>query len=140
MVKYLNRYYYLAPLWFLVEIIFWPGFRAGIIFGNSTAGIAAFYAVETGIAVAVYRKSPYADFSAFAENMIYLIFAFKYIIFAPLDIAMNLESNSAGAGAMIAGYRASLPGIIFSAAHAVFNLKRFINGGFKLPADGADKE
>lgn len=42
----LNGFYYLAPLWFMVEVFLWPGFRAGIIFGDSLFGSLAFYSIS----------------------------------------------------------------------------------------------
>ena len=91
-----NSFYYLAPVWFLAETFLWPNFRAGVIFGGSTAGAAAFYAAEWGIGFALWRRLRYADLTALLENIAYLVFAFKYVLFAPFDAAAALGADISG--------------------------------------------
>ena len=129
--KFLNWFFYLAPVWFLVETFLWPGFRAGVVTGGNGWGNALFYSVEAGLGAAIWYKLPYADLSALTENVLYLIFAMKFIIFTPMDIAMSLEDNTPRATEMITSYRASLPGILYSMAHVIYKIKRSI--GSPLP-------
>lgn len=129
--KILNWFFYLAPVWFLVETFLWPGFRAGVVTGGNAWGNALFYSVEAGLGAAIWYKLPYADLSALTENVLYLIFACKFIIFTPMDIAMSMEDNMPRATEMMTGYRASLPGMIYSMAHVVYKIKKSI--GSPLP-------
>ncbi|OGR78337.1 MAG: hypothetical protein A2X32_02255 [Elusimicrobia bacterium GWC2_64_44] len=127
-------FYYLAPVWFLAETFFWPNFRAGVIFGGSTAGAAAFYAAEWGLGFALWRRLRYADLAALAENAVYLLFAFKYVLYAPLDAAAALAADTAVTSDFAAAYVGSLPGIIYSVLHVVLRLKaniRNLAGGLK---------
>ncbi|MCG2726698.1 MAG: hypothetical protein L6420_10715 [Elusimicrobia bacterium] len=119
----LNGFYYLAPLWFIVEISFWPGFRSGMIFGNSFFGSLVFYGIEAGLGAAIYFKLSYANLSAFAENIIYLLFAMKFILFTPLDIALAIGEDTTAAVNMSQNYKAALPGIIYSCFHVIFRIK-----------------
>jgi hypothetical protein len=52
----MRGYYYLAPLWLLLEISFFKGARAGLIVGNSLLGITAFYGVESAIGIGFWRS------------------------------------------------------------------------------------
>lgn len=119
----LNFFYYLAPLWFLAETFIWPNFRAGVVFGDSAAGAAAFYAAEWGIGFALWRRLRYADLTALLENVAYLILALKYVLYAPLDAASALASDLPVAADFSASYAASLPGIMYSVLHVVLRIK-----------------
>ncbi|MBU2529669.1 MAG: hypothetical protein KKD35_01415 [Elusimicrobia bacterium] len=119
----LNGFYYLAPLWFIVEIFFWPGFRAGLIFGNSFMGSLAFYSIEAGLGAAIYFKLPYGNLSAFIENVLYLLFAMKFILFMPLDIALAIDEDTTAAVNMAQHYKAALPGMIYSGFHIILRMK-----------------
>ncbi|OGS06637.1 MAG: hypothetical protein A2270_01275 [Elusimicrobia bacterium RIFOXYA12_FULL_51_18] len=125
--KLLNYFFYLAPVWFLLETFLWPGFRAGVVTGGNPWGNALFYSAEAGLGAAIWFKLPYADTSALIENVIYLIFCMKFIMFTPLDIAMSLDNDMPRTTEMINNYRASLPGIIYSMAHVVFRIKKSIS-------------
>ncbi|MDD2805827.1 MAG: hypothetical protein PHV33_09740 [Elusimicrobiales bacterium] len=130
----LNFFYYLAPLWFLAETFFWPNFRAGVIFGGSAAGAGAFYAAEWGLGFALWRRLRYAEAAALAENALYLLFAFKYILYAPLDAAAALAADTAVTADFAAAYLSSLPGILFSVTHVTLRLRsglRNLAGGLK---------
>lgn len=122
----LNWFFYLAPLWLVVETFIWPGFRAGLVTGGGFWLNALFYAVEGGLGAALWYGLPYAATAALAENVIYLALAIKFIMFAPLDIAMSMDTDMGRASAMYADYKASLPGILFSIAKVTFELKRRI--------------
>jgi hypothetical protein len=119
----LNGFYYLAPLWFIVEIFFWPGFRAGLIFGNSFMGSLAFYGIEAGLGAAIYFKLPFANLSTFIENIIYLLFAMKFILLMPLDIALAIDEDTRTAVNMTHAYKAALPGMIYSGFHIILRMK-----------------
>lgn len=119
----LNFFYYLAPLWFLAETFAWPNFRAGVIFGGSAAGAAVFYAAEWGIGFALWRRLRYADLTALLENVAYLVFAFKYILFAPFDAAAAIASDTQVTADFAAVYAGSLPGIMYSVLHVVLRIK-----------------
>lgn len=119
----LNFFYYLAPLWFLAETFLWPNFRAGVIFGGSTAGAAAFYAAEWAIGFALWRGLRYADLTALLENAAYLVFAMKYVLYAPLDAAAALASDLPGTENFASAYLGALPGIMYSVLHVVLRLR-----------------
>lgn len=122
-IKPLDLFYYLTPIWLLAELFFWPGFRAGVIFGNSAAGVTAFYCAEGLIGAALWKKLRYAELSALTENALYLLFVLKYILYAPLDAAMALDSDADTAARFTANYVQSLPGILYSMLHVVLRLK-----------------
>jgi hypothetical protein len=123
----LNFFYYLAPLWFVLEALVWPNFRAGVVFGPGVWGNAAFYSVEAGLGAALWFKLPYANLSALVENIAYLIFALKFILFTPLDIALTLEDGLPQTAQLARTYPAALPGILYSALHVVYKIKKTIN-------------
>ncbi len=125
--RLLNSFYYLAPLWFVVEMFFWPRFRAGVVVGPSAWGAAGFYAVESGIGAALWLKLPYANLGALTENVIYLVFALKFILFSPTDIALSLINDNPNAAGMAQHYVSSLPGILYSAAHVVLKIEQGLN-------------
>jgi len=126
----LNSFYYLAPLWFLVETLFWPNFRAGVVFGAGLWGSAGFYAVEAGIGAALWMRLPYAALGALAENVIYLIFVVKFVLIGPMDIASSLAADVQGADAMARNYASAMPGIIYSAAHVTLRIRKALGGRF----------
>lgn len=119
----LDFFYYLAPLWFLAEIFVWPGFRAGPIFGNGPAGVAAFYCAEGLIGAALWKNLRYAELTALAENVLYLVLVLKYILFAPLDAASALADGGDILAEFSANYVRSLPGILYSFFHVVLRLQ-----------------
>lgn len=121
--KALGWFFYLAPVWFLVETFLWPGFRAGLVTGGNIWGNAAFYAVEAGLGAAMWYKLPYAGTAALVENVVYLVFTLKFILFAPWDMALLIDNDTAGAVKAAAGYRASLPGMLYSTAYLSFEIK-----------------
>lgn len=120
----LNSFYYLAPLWFALETFFWPNFRAGAVFGAGTPGIAVFYSVEACIGAALWFRLPYAAAGALFENLVYLVFILKFILFAPLDAASALADDPAVAAEFSRNYSAALPGILYSMAHVVLRIKK----------------
>lgn len=122
----LNYFYYLAPLWFVVKTFFWPYFRSGVVFGSGVWGTAAFYLVEGGLGAALWFKLPYANVSALAENVIYLAFALNFMLFTPWDIALSLANDNPNAEALSRHYAAALPGIMYSALHVMFRIKKAI--------------
>jgi len=124
----LNSFYYLAPLWFVLETFFWPNFRAGIVFGPNIWGTAAFYSVEAGLGAALWFKLPYAGLSALLENIIYLVFILKFILITPLDIAGSMGNAGVDADALAHGYSAAMPGILYSLFHVVYKIKRMSGG------------
>ena len=121
--KLLNWFFYLAPVWFLVETLFWPGFRAGVVTGGNVWGNAVFYSVEAGLGAAIRYKLPCAETGALIENVLYLVFVLKFILFAPWDIALSMDGDPSGAAKMINSYRASLPGMLYSMVYLVLKIK-----------------
>ncbi len=119
--KWLDWFYYAAPLWLALETFVWPDFRAGVITGGAFRGNAAFYCVEWGLGAALYFELPYARLSALIENAALTILYLKFILFAPWDIASNLAYDPAGASA--ASYAAALPGALYSCLHVVLRLR-----------------
>ena len=107
----------------MVEVFLWPGFRAGIIFGDSLFGSLAFYGIEAGLGAAIYFRLSYAGLIACAENIIYLLLTLKFILITPLDIALCIGEDMTEAVALSRSYKASLPGIIYSAFHVIFRIK-----------------
>ena len=124
--SFLDSFYYLAPLWFVVEAFFWPNFRAGVVFGPGLAATAAFYSVEAGIGTALWFRLPYAGAGALAENVIYLVFVMKFILFAPLDAAAALEAGRDVGSEFMRNYSAALPGMLYSMAHVILRIKKQI--------------
>lgn len=121
----LDYFYLLAPAWLALEMTLWPGFRAGV-FSSSMGWVAAFYAMEASIGAAFYFRLRWAAPAALIENVVYLAAAIKFVIFTPMDIALSVETiDLAAAGA---SYRASLPGILYSAFYCVFRLRRGFAG------------
>ncbi|PIU19701.1 MAG: hypothetical protein COT18_06100 [Elusimicrobia bacterium CG08_land_8_20_14_0_20_59_10] len=120
----LNSFYYLSPLWCVLELFFWPGFRAGVVTGSGAAGTAAFYAVEAGLGAALWFRLPYANAGALVENIVYLVFVLKFLMLTPLDIAIGLGDGAPGAEALARNYSAAVPGIIYSSFHVVYRIKK----------------
>ena len=123
----LNWFFYLAPVWFLVETFIWPGFRAGLVTGGNAWGTVIFYSVEAGIGAAIWYELPYAETGALIENVVYLIFVLKFILFAPWDMALAIDGDTAGAVRTAAGYRASLPGMLYSRVYLVLKIKNKVS-------------
>jgi hypothetical protein len=71
-----KAYYYLVPAWCILEALFFPGMRAGVLVGRSLIGVAVFYTLEGGIASALWIGSPMAEGLALVENLVYLTVAF----------------------------------------------------------------
>ncbi|MFA5137928.1 MAG: hypothetical protein WC728_01755 [Elusimicrobiota bacterium] len=67
-----KAYYYMVPLWCVLEALFFPGMRAGALVGSSLIGVAVFYTLEGGIASAFWTGSSMAEGLALAENLLYL--------------------------------------------------------------------
>jgi len=124
----LNSFYYLAPLWFVLETFFWPNFRAGVVFGPGLLGVAAFYAVEGGIGAALWYKLPYASAGALLENVIYLVFVMKFILYSPIDAALALTNDAPVMDEFSRTYAAALPGMLYSMYHVVMKIKKQIAG------------
>ena len=127
MRRWLNWFFYLAPLWFLLETMFWPGFRAGVVTGGSGWGNLLFYSVEAGLGAAIWYRLPYANAGALVENVIYLIFVIKFILLSPLDAAMAMEGDMPRAMEIISNYRASLPGVIYSMAYVAAKIRQGVD-------------
>lgn len=122
-LNWLDYFYYAAPLWLALEVFLWPGFRAGIITGGSLWGNLAFYSVEGGLGAALYFRLPYARPAVLAENALYLLLFFRYILFSPLDIASRLELDPDGAQLAAKAYTAALPGAIYSCFHIILRVE-----------------
>lgn len=124
----LNSFYYLAPLWFVLETFFWPNFRAGVVAGPGLLGTAAFYSVEAGLGAALWYRLPYASAGALLENVIYLVFVMKFILYAPMDAALAMINDAPGAAELSQNYSAALPGMLYSMYHVVMKIKKQIAG------------
>ncbi len=72
---------------------------------------------------AIYFKLPYANLSTFIENIIYLLFAMKFILLMPLDIALAIDEDTSAAVNITHAYKAALPGIIYSGFHIILRMK-----------------
>ena len=124
----LNSFYYLAPLWFVLETFFWPNFRAGMVFGPGLLGIAAFYSAEAGIGAALWFKLPYASAFALLENIVYLVFVMKFILYAPVDAALAVTNDAPGMEEFSRTYAAALPGMLYSMYHVVTRIRKHLAG------------
>ena len=120
----LDWFYYLAPLWLVLEVFLWPNFRAGAVVGSGLAATVGFYAVEGAIGAALWYRLPYAGLAALGENVVYLILVLKFILFSPWDMAIALADDAPGAAGMGASYAAALPGALVSMAQVGFRLKK----------------
>jgi hypothetical protein len=124
----LDYYYYLAPVWFVAEKYFWPNLRAGVVFGDSPLGIGAFYCAEGLIGAALWARLRYAAPAALAENLLYLVLALKYVLYAPIDAALALAADTPTTAAFARHYTDSLPGIIYSVLHVVLRIRSLLPG------------
>lgn len=130
--KVIKGYYYLAPVWFILEVLVWPGLRAGPIVGNSMGGAALFYAIEAAIGGAFWMGLPSAEALAFLQNIVQLISIFRYILFTPMDIALNIDTNVAWAASASDAYAKAIPGAIFSGFQIVHALRKGLGYGKRL--------
>lgn len=121
-LKAVKGYYYLVPLWWLLESFLWPGLRAGPVVGSGLWARAGFFALEGLIGAAYWRGLPVADTAAFFENLVCLIGVCRTVLLGPLDIGLNLERDPF----MAQAYVASLPGVFYSGFSAVITLKRLL--------------
>lgn len=123
-MKWIKGYYYLAPVWFILEVAVWPGLRAGPLTGGSMEGAALFYGVEAAIGGAFWSGLPAAQALAFMQNVAQLISLFRYILFTPMDIALNIDTNVAWAASASDAYVKAIPGAIFSGFQIVYALRK----------------
>ena len=112
--KAARGYYYLAPLWFLAERLFWPGFRSGAFVGRSLLGAAAFYAAEGALGAAFWRANPWASRLALAENVAYLVAIMRRVLLTPLDVAAALDVDPDAAQALAGSYQGFLFGVLIA--------------------------
>ena len=132
-IDVVRGYYYLVPLWFLIESYLFAGIRAGVVAGDSTLGRLAFYGVEATIASGFWFGKRWAPAAALFENMAYLVAACRFVLIVPLEIAMTAETtNIAPAGEH---YARALPGVLWSMAAVVISLYRSGYLKFGAPAD-----
>ena len=119
----LRAYYYLAPLWWVLESAVAPGVRAGMVTDGSWLGNAGFYGFESAIGLGLFFRWRAAEVAALSENVLYLAAAVRYIVIAPMDIAMAFDGNAVQAAAMGHEYRQAIPGLIYSGFHVVYNIQ-----------------
>lgn len=119
--NWLDWFYYAAPLWLAVETFLLPNFRAGVITGGSPIGNIAFYGAEWGLGAALWFRLRWARPAALIENLALLVLLIRFVVFSPLDMAMNIEELS-DTGAP-ASYAAALPGALYSCLHVVLRIK-----------------
>ena len=86
-------------------------------------GSLAFYGIEAGLGAAIYFKLPYANLSTFVENILYLLFALKFILLMPLDIALAIDEDTTAAVNMAQTYKAAVPSMIYSGFHIILRMK-----------------
>lgn len=121
--NWLDYFYYAAPLWFVLEQFFWPNLRAGVLTGGSLGGNLAFYGLETGLGAALYFRLGFARPAALTENTVQLVFFLKYILLAPLDMALAIDGDTDAVARSASAYAAALPGALYSCVHIVLRLK-----------------
>jgi hypothetical protein len=126
-IEPLDWFYYLAPVWLVLEVFVWPNFRAGAVVGGGLAGTVGFYAVEGGIGAALWYRLRYADLAALGENVVCLALVLKFILLSPLDTALALADDAPGAAGAAASYAAALPGALVSMVQVGFRLKKQIS-------------
>lgn len=119
----LRAYYYLTPLWYVLETAVFPGARAGMVTDGSWLGNGGFYGMEAAIGLGLFFRWSPAEVAALSENVLYLAAACKYIVFAPMDIAMKMDGDVVQAAALGDQYRQALPGLIYSGFHVVYNIQ-----------------
>lgn len=130
-------YYYLAPLWLTLEFTVLPNIRSGIISGGESSITVAFYFVEALIGAAFWFKHPMAGYAALTENILYVLLAARFIIIAPLDIALAIDGDPEVVEKMATLYKQSVPGIIVSVAYLSLVMKdRLLALVKKLNKDG----
>lgn len=121
--NWLDYFYYAAPLWFLVEQFFWPNLRAGVLTGGSLWGNLAFYGLEGGLGAALYFRLRFANPAVLLESTTQLIFFFKYILFAPVDMALAIDGDTETVARAAHAYAAALPGAFFSCWQIIARIK-----------------
>ncbi|MBI5209068.1 MAG: hypothetical protein HY927_03750 [Elusimicrobia bacterium] len=121
-------FYYLAPVWFLVEAVSWPNFRAGAVTGGSGLGNFLFYALEAGIGAGFWCGRPWAGQAALAENILYLAATFIAIATAPLRLASAITANGTDAASMARHAGAPSVGIAFSVFFVAYAVRQFFHG------------
>jgi len=110
--KLLRGYYYLAPVWYVLETYAWPNLRAGPLVGDEGWARLFFYGAETAIGAGMWKGVPYVDKIALSENVVCLINGIKFIVIGPLDIALNVESADFEALGQV--YVQAVPGVLYS--------------------------
>jgi len=125
-IELLDWFYYLAPVWLVLEVFAWPNFRAGAVVGGGLAGTVGFYAVEGGLGAALWYRLRYAGLAALCENIVCLILVLKFILLSPLDTALALANDAPEAAGAAASYAAALPGALMSMVQVGFRLKNQI--------------
>lgn len=129
LLKLLDRYYYLAPAWLLLEQFLWPGFRAGAVVGQGFLPQAAFYGVEAAIGAAFWYKLPAARPAALVQNVACLVFYFKFILYSPVDAAIGAIDGGGDIALFAKDYAAAVPGALNAAAQVVLRIQAQLYGG-----------
>ncbi|MBI4679087.1 MAG: hypothetical protein HY748_16035 [Elusimicrobia bacterium] len=122
-------FYYLAPLWLLVETVSWPFFRAGLVTGGSGPWNLLFYAVECAIGAGYWQRLPWIPYAALVENILYLAAAFHMVIFSPVNMALRLDSGAPQAALAVKNFHQSLPGFLFSMFFVALTIRRLVARG-----------
>lgn len=118
--RIVKTYYYLWPLWLILELTIWPSWRAGLIFDDSVPGIVAFYLFEAALAYGMSRGDAKADILAFFENLGYMIWFFIYYFGGISNAAWN---PTEGSQQMILERLGEFPGLYVSLVLAVVGIK-----------------
>ncbi|MBI5884236.1 MAG: hypothetical protein HZB91_14165 [Elusimicrobia bacterium] len=119
-----HSFYYLAPFWFLVETLWWPFFRAGLVTGGGGIWNLLFYAAESAIGVGFWQGLAWARHVALLENVLYLAVAFDNVFFGTIDAAVKLDTGGSGRMLAAQNFTKSLPGFLFSCFFIIFSLRR----------------
>jgi hypothetical protein len=89
-LRLIKAYYYLAPLWCVLEVLAWPGLRAGPMAGGSLPLVGLFYTVEGAVAAAFWTGFWAAEHVALAENLVYLASAAALLFRNPASLARSI--------------------------------------------------
>jgi len=107
-LRVIKAYYYLAPLWCVLEVLVWPGLRAGPMTGDSPVLVGLFYTMEGAVAAGFWTGFWAAEHIALAENLVYLAAALGLLARSPAALAR------------------SGPGVAFALFLAVVSLYRLV--------------
>lgn len=116
----LRYFFYLSPLWLIIEWWFWPGLRADQIVGDGWFAILVFHLVEFAIAGCFLMRVRFSEWIGLVYNLAYLLLSVWFVYAQPIVLVSDALSGSSDVPARAHDYFESLPGILWSMAYLAF--------------------